>query len=275
MDTLFDRIAQLTSQGQEAVLVTVVEREGSVPGAPGAKMLVTADGHTFGTVGGGELELEATAKALEVLQQRQPTLMHYALTEGSEAGTAESVGALCGGRATLFFDYLGYAGHVYILGGGHVGQAIARHLERLRLHVTVVDHRPEVAEAFRGAHRVIAGNYAAALSDQVVSEGSYFLIVTPSHAFDYESLRDIMASNWKPAYVGMLGSRPKAEAMFARLAEELGAEAVDWSVLYCPVGLDIGGPSPDEIALSIISEMQALRYGKAGHKHMRLARPQG
>jgi xanthine dehydrogenase accessory factor len=209
-----------------------------------------------------------------VLQQRKSTLVRYALMEGGGASTDERLDAACGGRATVFFDYIGYAGHVFILGGGHVGQAIARHLQPLGLHVTVVDHRPEVAEGFQGANRVIVGNYAAALADESVPEGSYFLITTPSHAFDYESLRDIMASNWKPRYVGMLGSRPKAESMTARLVEELGAERINWSVLYCPVGLDIGGPSPDEIAISIISEIQALRYGKKGHKHMRLAWPQ-
>ncbi|OGO05919.1 MAG: hypothetical protein A2Y73_03515 [Chloroflexi bacterium RBG_13_56_8] len=58
--------------------------------------------------------------------------------------------------------------------------------------------------------------------------------------------------------------------MTDRLAKEVGFENVDWGTLYCPVGLDVGGPTPDEIAISILAEMQAVRYGKVGHRHMRL-----
>jgi len=82
-----------------------------------------------------------------------------------------------------------------------------------------------------------------------------------------------MAANWKPRYVGMIGSKNNLPRCCKRLASELGAERVDWSALYSPVGLDIGGPSPDEIAISIIGEMLALHYGKTGHKHMRLPKP--
>ncbi len=271
MDQLFERIAQLRAHGEEAVLVTVVEREGSVPGVLGAKMLVTADGHTLGTVGGGELEYQATAQALQVLQQRQSKLVRYSLMEGGKASNAEPLGAVCGGQAALFFDYLGYAAHICILGAGHVGRAIARHLKDMRLFVTIVDHRPEMGEGIEGANRVIIGDYAAVLANNPLPAGAYYLIVTPSHAYDYETLRQIMASDCKPRYVGVLGSRSKAESMLARLAEELGAERIDWSVIHCPVGLEIGGPSPDANAIAIIAEMQALRYGKTGHKHMRIS----
>jgi xanthine dehydrogenase accessory factor len=67
----------------------------------------------------------------------------------------------------------------------------------------------------------------------------------------------------------LIASRRKAPVMTARLKEELGKE-IDLSALYSPVGLDIGGASPDEIAISIISELQAVRNNKTGHKHMRL-----
>jgi len=75
----------------------------------------------------------------------------------------EPTGMICGGRAALFFGLSGLPAHLYILGGGHVGQAIARHLQGLRFHITVVDHRPEIGEGFQGAHRVVIGQYAAAL----------------------------------------------------------------------------------------------------------------
>jgi len=274
MENLFERINQLVSRGQEAVLVTVVEREGSAPGAPGAKMLVTAAGPTLGTVGGGELELRATARARQALAQRRSELARYVMGEDRQIMEGDQpTGMICGGRATLFFDYLGYAAHFYLLGCGHVGQAVVRHLQGTPFHITVVDHRPEVAAQVQGAHRVLTGDYVAALKEEAVPEGAFFLIVTPSHAYDYVALRDVMAAGWKPRYVGMIGSRQKSTQMVQRMVEELGAEKIDWPALYTPVGLDIGGPSPDEIAVSIVAEMLALYYGKAGHKHMRLPRP--
>jgi xanthine dehydrogenase accessory factor len=82
-----------------------------------------------------------------------------------------------------------------------------------------------------------------------------------------------MASGWQPAYVGMIGSKRKVEASLERLREELG-DAAPWDALYSPVGLNIGGPTPAEIAVSVAAEMQAVRYGRAGHHHMRLEHSQ-
>jgi len=82
-----------------------------------------------------------------------------------------------------------------------------------------------------------------------------------------------MASDWQPAYVGLIGSKRKAQATIARLRQELG-DGAPWDAFYSPVGLDIGGPTPAEIAISVVAEMQAVRYGKAGHRHMRLGHSQ-
>jgi xanthine dehydrogenase accessory factor len=67
----------------------------------------------------------------------------------------------------------------------------------------------------------------------------------------------------------LIASRKKAPAIIERLKEELGSE-VNLDNLYSPVGLMIGGATPDEIAISIIAELQAVRYGKEGNKHMRV-----
>jgi xanthine dehydrogenase accessory factor len=65
----------------------------------------------------------------------------------------------------------------------------------------------------------------------------------------------------------MVASKRKSPLMIQQLKEELG-EDIDLDMLYTPVGLNIGGASPDEIAISIIAELQAIRYNKNGHKHM-------
>ena len=271
MGDVFDQLALLREAGTESMLITVVESEGSVPGQPGAKMLVTAEGWATGTVGGGAVEKLAIERAQGLLGERRSLLVRYDLSVDGEPLDAERTGMICGGRLTLFFDHLGYGAPVYVFGAGHVGRAIARHLRGMPYHVTVIDHRPEMNEGTEGADRVLIGDYLAMLAQEPVPSGGYFLIATPSHVFDYDILRHVMGAAYQPRYVGMLGSKNKVETMTERLAQDLGRDRVDWSVLYSPVGLDVGGPTPDEIAIAIIAEMQAVRHAKAGHRHMRLA----
>lgn len=276
MHDIYDRIAHLREHGGEAVLVTVVDRQGSAPAAPGAKMLVYADGSTTGTVGGGALEQVTTARALEILVQRQPALVTYSLGEDGLASDAEMIDMACGGKVSMFFDYLGYQAHVVVYGAGHVGRAIVYHLKGLRYHVTVVDHRQGLFTSLEGADRLVLAEYEEAFQDEHVPTGAFFVIATPSHAFDYVVLHRIFASGWQPRYVGMLASRKKAETLLRRLTRELGDRA-DLSVVYSPVGLDLGGSSPEDIAISVVAEILSLRHGKAGHRHLRIGevhRPQ-
>lgn len=273
MDEIYERILEVRKKGEEAVLVTVVEKEGSTPAPPGTKMLVQADGTTLGTVGGGALERLAFTKALELLEQQNSALVRYTLWGEDQVGEGEATGMICGGRVALFFEYLGYAARAYLFGAGHVGQAVARYLRGLRWFVTVIDERQGFAANVSGVNRAITANYASALTDESLPAGGFYVIATPSHDSDYLVLKRILLSTWHPRYVGLVASRRKAAEFRERLAADLGKD-LDLSLLYAPVGLDLGGRSPDEVALSIVAEMQALRYGKTGHKHMRLL-PEG
>ena len=268
VDDIYEHILDLRRHGGQAVLVTVVEKEGSAPAPPGAKMLVCADGTTVGTVGGGGLEHAAVSQAAQLLDQKGSQLIKYSLLENGRVADAEPLGMLCGGTISLFYEHLGYEAHVYIFGAGHVGRTLAHYLKNMRCYVIVVDDRPEVALPMESAHRLVTANYGSALEEETVPEGAYFVIGTPSHQADYEVLKRIFTSDWKPCYVGMLASKRKARSLIQRLVEEV-ENTIDLSVLYSPVGLDLGGRSPDEIAIAIAAEIQALRYGKEGHKHMR------
>ena len=268
VDEIYEHILDLRKRGRQAVLVTVVEKEGSAPAPPGAKLLVCADGTTVGTVGGGGLEQAAVSQAAELLNQTRSQLIKYSLLENGRVADAEPLGMLCGGTISLFYEYLGYEAQVYIFGAGHVGRTLAHYLKNMRCYVIVVDDRPEVALPAESAHRLVTANYGSALEEEAVPEGAYFVIGTPSHQADYEVLKRVLTSDWKPRYVGMLASKRKARRLIQRLVEESENE-VNMSVLYSPVGLDLGGRSPDEIAIAIAAEIQALRYGKEGHKHMR------
>ena len=268
MPTIYEELLELQKAGGESVLVTVVEKEGSGPLPPGAKMLVHRDGRTTGTVGGGELERLATARAGDLLRARQSHLQRYALLDHHRvAEEEEATGMVCGGKVTLFYEYISPGPHLYIFGGGHIGHALAYHLRTLPYYVTIIDDRPGIAQSLPAVARVLIADYETALDGEHVPEGSFFVIATPAHAADYLVLRRLIAGDWKPRYVGLLSSHTKATTFIRKLRQELG-EKIDFSVLYTPVGLDLGGSSADEIAISVIAEIQAVRYGRLGHRHL-------
>jgi xanthine dehydrogenase accessory factor len=95
------------------------------------------------------------------------------------------------------------------------------------------------------------------------------VIATPSHRFDYAVLRRALTSGWAPRYVGLIASKKKATGFLQDLKAELGENA-DLKSLYMPIGVDTGGSSAAEIAVSIIAEIQAVRYGRTGLRHLRL-----
>ncbi len=269
MTNLYEALFQLQENGEQGVLITVVEREGSVPLPPGAKMLVYADGRSIGTVGGGTLERLARERAVDLLKTGQPLLQRYALVDHHNvAETDQATDMVCGGQVTLFYEYLSPGPRLYLFGGGHVGQALVRHLQNLPYYVTVIDERSGIEGTLTGAGRVIIGGYETALMDSPVPDGSFFVIATPAHDADYLVLKMIFSSAWKPRYVGLLASRTKSAKFIHDLRVELG-EDLDLSALYTPAGLDIGGSSADEIAVSIVAEIQAIRYGRTEQKHLR------
>jgi xanthine dehydrogenase accessory factor len=266
---VFEKTVELQNAGRDGVLVTVVEKEGSGPLPPGAKLLVYRDGRTVGTVGGGALELLATQTALKVQREQKSLLKRYALSEQNEIVEGEPTGMLCGGRVALFYEYLPANPRVYLFGGGHVGQGLVRHLRDLDFHVTLIDSRAGINEAGLEVDRVLIADYDRALSEEEVPEGGFFVIATHSHRFDYTLLRRVLTSGWKPRYVGVIASKKKASGFLRDLKAELGSDA-NLGTLYMPIGLDTGGSSAAEIAVSIAAEIQAVRYGRCGVPHLRL-----
>jgi xanthine dehydrogenase accessory factor len=229
MKSIYNEILELSHGKGAGVLVTVVQKTGSGPASAGTKMLVYPDGSILGTVGGGTIEKMTLEKAMTMFKTHENCLEEFTMNEPESRGTP--TGMLCGGSATLFFEYFAPKNHLYIFGAGHVGKALVYHLRNLDYFVTVVVN-------------------------------AYFVIATYQHNYDGLVLNRIYKSGWSPKYVGMVSSRSKQKI----LLDKLRAEVPDANLDNCfiPVGLDIGGGSPDEIALSIIAEIQTVRYGKSG-----------
>jgi len=260
MKNIYDEILELNRGKGAGVLVTVVQKTGSGPADSGAKMLVYPDGSILGTVGGGTIEKMALEKAKAIFRTHENCLEEFTMNEPESSGTP--TGMLCGGTATLFFEYFAPKNHLYIFGAGHVGKALVYHLRNLDYFVTVIDDRKEVLEKISGADEKTLSSFETALENHEVAVNAYFVIATYQHKYDGLVLNRIYKSGWNPKYVGMVSSRSKQKI----LLDKLRAEVPNANLENCfiPVGLDIGGGSPDEIALSIIAEIQSVRYDKTG-----------
>ncbi|HUT65359.1 MAG TPA: XdhC family protein [Spirochaetota bacterium] len=268
---IYEVIGKLKRSGVPCVIVTVVDRSGSAPQDPGAKLLVTLDGDITGTVGGGRLESVAIETAKEIFKTQKSTLKKYSLGEHGSSVDAIELGMMCGGSATLFYEYIGKQDSIFIFGAGHVGKALLHHLKMAEVLITMVDSREEMLDQVQGAEKKLIHDYGRLAQEISVPDKSYIVVCTHSHDLDFEILKAIYSSDWKPAYVGALASSRKAMVMKKKLFEECGKET-DIGNLFMPVGLDIGGRSVDEIAVSIIAEIQGLKYGKTGLKHMKTER---
>jgi xanthine dehydrogenase accessory factor len=332
---VLESLAALRRQGQAAVLVTVISKEGHGPATPGAKMLVSDQGRIAGTIGGGALEHIATRKARDLLGavSADATLCEtynfnnenaaYAAAETSDragsdtsgdnaqtaangdsaranssaggavfrdasaqqatgsdqaalalsAGSAgsqqpaQATGMVCGGRASLFYERYGAGENLILFGAGHIGRALARRLPGLGYTLTVSDSRGEFIESFEGASRRICHDYGKPFAELFLPQNPWIVIATHSHDLDYQALEQVFRAQVNPRYVGVVASRKKRDLFFARLREAV--PGANTSAVYMPAGLDIGGTGPEEIALSIMSELQALRYSRCVLKHMR------
>ncbi|MDX1359168.1 MAG: XdhC/CoxI family protein [Clostridia bacterium] len=265
---IYKKISEYKDNGTACIVATVVEKSGEGPVEVGKKMVVGQDGRALGTVGGGALEFHAREKCKELLESRGSIMEKYLLNEGEVVEEAKTLPMVCGGEVSIFYEYIGPDAYVYIFGAGHVGQAVSNVLKTMNFHVTVIDDRPEVCEAFRGADEKFNMSFVEYIEDKGIPEGSYVLICTPSHKYDYNVIERVIELETKPRYMGMLCSIPKLRNFVGKIYEKYG-EDVDLSYLYSPVGLDTGGGSPAEIAVSIAAELLAVLHGKEGHRHMR------
>ena len=175
--------------------------------------------------------------------------------------------ALEEGDPALFVQPLAPAGTVYLFGAGHVGLALVHLLDLTGFAVTVCDQRPFPPGGIPGAGRTVQCSYDGAL-DRLGPMGpeDYAVIMTPGHEGDYQILRQVLRT---PArYIGCIGSRRKIAATRERLLAEGFTEA-DIARVHAPIGLDIGGETPQEVALSVAAQLVACRSGKPTRREER------
>lgn len=269
---LFEKLSELRKQGKDVVIVTVTEKDGMGPADVGKKMLVSEGNIAYGTVGGGAIEYYAREKCKEVLLNRQSFTEKYVLIDREVKVDDGSIvlPMACGGKATLFYEFLGPKQYVYIFGAGHCGAALARVLKPLGFFTTIIDERDYVINALDDSADVkVNEGFVEYISKHGIPDGRFIVVCTPSHTNDYNVLNKILEMKIKPKYFGMLCSKKKIADYLEKSYTAHGKD-IDLSNFYSPIGLQTGGDSPEEVAISIVGEILSVYYGKADiNSHMR------
>ncbi len=268
MSKVFDEMMRFKNRGEACILVTVVDKKGDGPVEIGKKMVVSESGIAYGTVGGGQIEYVARENCKTLLKKRESLLEKYSLNGGEFVEDAKALTMVCGGIVTLFYEFVGVKNHIYIFGAGHVGQALTNVLNKMNYHITVIDERKSVYDAFSGANVKVHKSFVDYIIEDGIKEGSYIVVCTPSHEHDYNVINKVIELKINPKYMGMLCSPEKLMDYLKTTHEQFG-ENINLKNFYSPIGLDTGGGSPEEIAISIAAEILAIGYGKEGHNHMR------
>ncbi len=254
---VFAAVADALDRGEPAALVTIVSTTGSTPQRVGAKMLVFGDGRMVGTIGGGCYEHDAFGKAREAILDRRPQLVHYELSDDF----AQETGLICGGQMDVYIEPIEPSPELFVVGAGHVGFHLAALAHEVGFRVHVVDDREKFAnrERFPNAAEVVAEDIPAWIAGAALPSHAYVVIVTRGHTNDLEALRALAPRDLR--YLGLIGSRAKV----ARIYDELLSSSMPAELLrhvHAPIGLDIGAVTPQEIAVSILAELIAVKHGK-------------
>lgn len=256
MPTFFEALNELMSAEMPLVTVTVVDTVGSVPQDRGAKMIVTADGLAFGTVGGGRVETKAIAEAQQMLRGEISETTRFA-----QWNLNKDVGMTCGGVIKLYFEsHNARRWRIAIFGAGHVANALVTLLVHFDCTITCIDPRREWLDKLPRSPKLTAVEMPDMKSAVAkLPDDAFVILMSMGHATDLPVLLEILRTRRFP-YLGVIGSESKA-AILRRDVAAAGLPAEAQRAFHCPIGLEIGTNHPYEIALSVIAQLIQTRDG--------------
>lgn len=238
-------------------LATIVKADGATPRGVGSKMLVFEDGSIFGSIGGGILEKQVIGDAVKCLMSNESALSEY---ENRDEGDESPLGVI-----KVFIEPKRGAPELIVCGAGHVGGCLIRLASTLGYRITALDTRDtEIThENVKQADQfILVDNFYNGVRALEERPRAYYLISTYGHIQDGEALSAVLEKDAQ--YIGMTGSPPKIAAILNRM-RDVGYSEERLAFIHAPVGLDIGGETPAEIAVSIMAEIQMIRYGGTGY----------
>lgn len=252
----FQELKEAFNANQPFVLCTVIETTGSSPGTVGQKMIVFRDGSTAGTVGGGINEERVREAAVDLFKNGTSTILTFNLA--NPIGGSDPV---CGGEARVFIELQAHEPRMVIFGAGHIGKTLAKMAALARFQVTIIDERPEYADAelFPEGIEVVCGSYQEAAVDAGIDERCHVAVVTPGHVKDREVLEKVLLTN--APYIGLVSSAKKMVEM-KQAFKAAGFDEKKVEGIFAPIGINLGSTTPEEIAVEILAQIVAFRNGR-------------
>jgi xanthine dehydrogenase accessory factor len=259
MREVYEALVAAQGAGEAVALATVVSVKGSVPRHEGSKMLVRGDGTFVGTVGGGRMEALVIEAALAALEDGQTRMTSYALND-LQAGDP----GICGGTVQVFIEPIGSAPLLLIIGGGHVGKALADLGKWTGYRVALSDDRPEFCtpEYAPGLDHYLVCKPADVPAQIAITQTTYIAAVTRGLPVDMALIPALLAT--PAAYIGLIGSRRRWALTVKALREQMGLDDAALARVHAPIGLELNAETPREIAISIMAEITMLRRGGSG-----------
>lgn len=235
---------------QKAVVVTLFDLNNNQNKQYGTCLLLEENGTLTGKIPLQQIEGAVLKDLAEVMQNGESVFKQYQSDEIS---------------VTAFFEFLHPPVSLVVLGAGNDAIPLMKFADILGWDFRIVDRRPTHAtqERYPTASQILVTNPDVALEQLSYDSRTFFVLVTHSYKCDYYMLRSLCAAS--VPYVGVLGPKKKLK----RILEELEEEGIHLSgekkaTIFGPTGLDIGAETPEEIALSIVAEIQAVLTGKKG-----------
>ena len=248
-------------EGEHAiVLATIIAAGGAWRSCIGQQMLVHENGETYGTLMLPDAPAGLTPQLAEAAQNAiragKPHIENVGATLAvAQLGTAA--------WAEIFIEPFVPNPVLLIAGAGHIAAPLAALAHLMNFSVSVTDDRASFAsrERFPTASQLLVGDIESILRNYPITPRTHIVLVTRAHAHDVQGLRAIIDS--PAAYIGMIGSQRRVWAVFKLLHAE-GVPAEKLARVRAPIGLDLGGSSPEEIALCIMAEIIMLRHNGTG-----------
>lgn len=259
---ILKEINTAVSNGHAVAMSIITKACGSSPRGEGTIMGVLSDGSIIGTIGGGALENALIKASVEAINNKKDTYFTHSLTE-----TNKDLNMACGGLVEGYIKVIKPKKQLLIIGGGHISKELHYFGAMMDYSVVIFEDREEYCskDRFPMADKLILGDIKEKLESYSIDESCSIVIVTRGHVLDEVALQCALLT--KAAYIGMIGSRKKVLSTMKSLRNKGYAEEL-LSKVYAPIGLDLGGGTPKDIALGIIAEILLVNNnGKLKHKN--------
>jgi xanthine dehydrogenase accessory factor len=258
MDSIYHAISALIDKRGIGALCSIIESSGSTPRHEGSKMLVYDDGKFTGSVGGGEVENRVFEEAKKTIMDGKSRLLKYSMVDPARGDPG-----ICGGTVEIYIEPILPAPLLVVIGGGHVGKAVAHLAKWVGFRVAVSDDRPEFCnkEANPDADEFYNSTIGELPAQLKINSQTYLVLTTRGSNIDVPGMPTLL--NTPYGYLGIIGSQ-KRWATTKKAVLEMGVTSEQISRVNSPIGLEIKAESPEEIAVSILAEIIMLRNGGTG-----------